>query len=38
MLENCKLCQSPAIQGLAFIAAIVLLLFAIKLGVEGLVE
>lgn len=38
MLDNCTLCQSPTFQGLAFIAAVLLMLFAIKFSVEGLVE
>ncbi len=38
MFQNCTLCQSPAFQGLAFIAACGLLLMAIKFSVEGLVE
>lgn len=38
MFANCKLCQSPEFQGLFFIAAVILLLFAVKFGVEGLIE
>lgn len=35
---ECKLCQSPIFQNGAFAVAIILILIAMKFGVEGLLE
>lgn len=37
-MPNCTFCQSPAFKAGAFLVAIVLILWAWKYGIEGLIE